>query len=93
MAAGNRAGVPVAREAALRWITANPAWVLGIDGRVGTLEPGKDADLVLWSGDPFSVYTRADRVWIEGRGVFDRGRAAPPRSDFELGLERGEAAP
>jgi imidazolonepropionase-like amidohydrolase len=93
MAAGRRAGLEVTREAALRWITANPAWVLGIDGRVGTLEPGKDADLVLWSGDPFSVYTRADRVWIEGRPVFDRANPGLPRSDFELGLERSGEAP
>jgi imidazolonepropionase-like amidohydrolase len=91
-AAGRRAGLEVTREAALRWITANPAWVLGIDARVGTLEPGKDADLVLWSGDPFSVYTRADRVWIEGKPVYDRAAAGPPRSDFELGV-REEPAP
>jgi imidazolonepropionase-like amidohydrolase len=90
-AAGLRAGLPVSREAALRWITANPAWVLGVDERLGTLEPGKDADLVLWSGDPFSVYTRADQVWIEGRSVYERGAAVPPRSDFELGLDRKEA--
>ncbi len=92
-AAGLRAGLDVSREAALRWITANPAWVLGVEERVGTLEPGKDADLVLWSGDPFSVYTRADHVWIEGRSVYERGANAPPRSDFELGLERRGEAP
>jgi len=92
-AAGERAGVEVTREAALRWITANPAWVLGIDGRVGTIEAGKDADLVLWSGDPFSVYTRADQVWIEGRSVYARAAQAPPRSDFELGLESEEETP
>jgi imidazolonepropionase-like amidohydrolase len=92
-AAGKRAGLEVTREAALRWITANPAWVLGIDARVGTLEPGKDADLVLWSGDPFSVYTRADRVWIEGRLAYDRAASRPPRSDFELGIERDEVEP
>ena len=86
MAAGNRAGVPVAREAALRWITANPAWILGIDARVGTLEPGKDADLVVWSGDPFSVYTHAEQVYIVGRSEFDREHPGAPRSDFELGL-------
>jgi imidazolonepropionase-like amidohydrolase len=86
MTAGRRSGVPVAREAALRWITANPAWILGIDSRVGTLEPGKDADLVVWSGDPFSVYAHAEQVYIAGRREFDRAHPGPPRSDFELGL-------
>lgn len=85
MAAGVRAGLPIAREDALRWITANPAWVLGIDARTGTLEPGKDADLVVWSGDPFSVYARADLVYVAGRREFDRANPGPPRSDFELG--------
>lgn len=86
MAAGKRAGLAVERENALRWITANPAWILGIDARVGTLEPGKDADLVIWSGDPFSVYAHAEQVFIAGRGVYERSNSASPRSDFELGL-------
>ena len=89
MAAGQRFGIPVDRDRAIRWITANPAWILGIDDRVGTLEAGKDADLVVWSGDPFSVYTRADLVFIAGELVYDRAR--PPRqpiSDFELGIRR-----
>jgi imidazolonepropionase-like amidohydrolase len=86
MAAGLRAGIAITREQALRWITANPAWVLGIDERTGTLEPGKDADLVLWSADPFSVYAKADRVWSEGRLVYDRADARVwPVSDYELG--------
>ncbi len=85
MAAGVRAGIPVTREDALRWITANPAWILGIDARTGTLEPGKDADLVVWSGDPFSVYARAEQVYVAGRREFDRAHPGPPRSDFELG--------
>jgi imidazolonepropionase-like amidohydrolase len=86
MTAGRRAGIPVEREAALRWITANPAWILGIDARTGTLEPGKDADVVVWSGDPFSVYAHAERVFIAGRPVYDRAQPGAPRSDFELGL-------
>jgi imidazolonepropionase-like amidohydrolase len=90
MAAGRKAGIPVEREAALRWITANPAWILGIDARTGTLEPGKDADLVVWSGDPFSVYAHAEQVYIEGRPVYDRAHPGPPRSDFELGLRGAE---
>ena len=45
-----------------------------------------DQDLVVWSGDPFSVYTRAEQVYIEGRRVYERANPGPPRSDFELGL-------
>jgi imidazolonepropionase-like amidohydrolase len=90
MAAGLRVGLDVDRDDAIRWVTANPAWVLGIDERVGTVEPGKDADLVVWSGDPFSVYSRAEKVFIEGELVYDRTRPELyPLSDFELGLEVG----
>jgi imidazolonepropionase-like amidohydrolase len=87
LAAGRRAGIPVDRDRALRWITANPAWVLGIDDRVGTLEPGKEADVVVWSGDPFSIYTRADLVFSAGELVYDRNSPGLyPSSDFELGI-------
>lgn len=87
MYAGRRAGIEVSRNDALRWITANPAWALGLDDRVGTLEVGKNADFVIWSGDPFSVYTRADKVFIDGALIFDRGNEArTPTSDFELGI-------
>ena len=87
MAAGRRAGIDVERDHAIRWITANPAWALGIEDRAGTLEPGKDADLVVWSDDPFSVYARADLVFIAGTLVYDRASPpASPRSDFELGI-------
>ena len=88
MYAGLRVGIPVTRDQALRWITANPAWVLGLDSLVGTLEPGKMADVVLWSGDPFSVYTKAVQVYNDGWLVYDRNDPAhQPRSDFELGQE------
>ncbi len=89
LAAGRRAGIDVDRDRAIRWITANPAWVLGIEDRVGTIEPGKDADLVVWSGDPFSVYTRADYVFIAGDVVYNRTRPRRyPLSDFELGIRK-----
>lgn len=87
LAAGRRAGIPVDRDRAIRWITANPAWVLGIEDRVGTLEPGKEADVVVWSGDPFSIYTRADLVFSAGELVYDRNSPGLyPSSDFELGI-------
>ena len=87
MHAGRRAGIDVTRNEALRWITANPAWALGIEDRTGTLEVGKNADVVLWSDDPFSVYSHADQVWIDGVLRYDRTNPnLQPQSDFELGL-------
>lgn len=59
------------RETALRSITLNPAKVLGLDHRIGSLEVGKDADVVLWTGDPLDVMQRASRVWIGGRQVME----------------------
>src|SRR5690606_4662090 len=57
------------RDAALRAVTINPAEVMGVADRVGSLAVGKDADLVLWSGDPLDLQSRTLRVWIEGREV------------------------
>jgi imidazolonepropionase-like amidohydrolase len=86
MYAGIHAGIPITREQAVRWITANPAWALGIDSTTGTLEPGKAADVVVWSGDPFSVYSKAERVYNDGRLVFDRSDSTRQyRTDFNLG--------
>ncbi|USQ78698.1 amidohydrolase [Ornithinimicrobium faecis] len=58
------------RAAALRAVTINPAEVMGVADRVGSLAVGKDADLVLWSGDPIDLQSRALRVWIEGQEVY-----------------------
>ncbi|QNA85309.1 amidohydrolase [Sphingomonas sp. So64.6b] len=81
-----RAGMKIPKADAVKWFTANPAKALGIADRTGTLEPGKLADVVLWSADPFSIYARADRVWIEGNTVFDRADPQYRRhSDFTLG--------
>jgi imidazolonepropionase-like amidohydrolase len=89
--AGRRAGVELTDEQALQWLTINPAWALGVDDETGSLEPGKSADIVVWSGDPFSVYSHAMLVYIDGDEVFDRsdGDDARPRSDFDLGLRDG----
>lgn len=92
LAAARRAGMAVTREQAIRWITANPARALGVAGRTGTLEAGKMADVVVWSGDPFSVYSKADLVYVDGALVYDRGDPARrPVSDFELGILGEEA--
>lgn len=63
-------GVP--REEALKFVTLNPAKQLRIEAWVGSLETGKDADFVLWSGDPLAVTSRCEQTWIDGRKFFDR---------------------
>jgi imidazolonepropionase-like amidohydrolase len=86
MRAGAAAGIPVTEEQAVKWMTINPAWALGLDDRIGSLEAGKNADVVLWSGDPFSVYAHAEKVWIDGALLYDRSDPAEHwRTDFELG--------
>jgi N-acetylglucosamine-6-phosphate deacetylase len=57
---------------ALKFVTLNPAKQLRIDDRVGSLEAGKDADLVVWSGSPLSVYSHCEQTWVDGRKYFDR---------------------
>jgi len=75
---------------AIRWITANPAWALGLEAETGTLEAGRKADVVVWSADPFSVYAKAELVFNEGWLAFDRNDPAHQlRTDFNL----GQAAP
>lgn len=62
----------LSKEEALKLVTINPAKQLGIDDRVGSLEPGKDADFVIWSGDPLSYFSVCEQTWIDGRKYFDR---------------------
>jgi imidazolonepropionase-like amidohydrolase len=81
--AGRHAGLEIDSARAIRWITLNAAWALGIEHRVGSLELGKDADLVIWSGDPLSVYTRAERVFIDGVARYDAAQRERRSSDFE----------
>ncbi|MBL9107150.1 MAG: amidohydrolase [Myxococcales bacterium] len=84
MYAGRRVGIDISEDTALKWITLNPAWALGIDARTGTLEPGKFADVVVWSGSPFSVYSVAEQVFIAGEPVYVRGKTTN-QADFDLG--------
>ena len=86
MANARRVGIEIAPEHAIRWITQNAARSLGVQDVTGTLAPGKMADVVLWNGNPFSVYAQAEQVWIDGAHVYDRhDPARRPVTDFMLG--------
>ena len=86
IAHAQRIGIMVPPERAIRWLTLNPARSLGLEDKIGTLEAGKAADVVVWNGNPFSVYALADQVFIDGALAFDRAHpAVKPRSDFTLG--------
>jgi imidazolonepropionase-like amidohydrolase len=92
MAHGARVGLTVPPERAIRWLTFNPAKSLGLEDRIGTLEAGKGADVVIWNGNPFSVYALAEQVFIDGALGFDRAHPSPsPRSDFLLGRHIAES--
>jgi imidazolonepropionase-like amidohydrolase len=87
MAAGRAIGLTISEDDAIRWITANAAWTIGLEDRIGTIEKGKSADLVLWTTNPFSVYTHAEKVWIDGALRLDRDEPSSRwRTDFELGF-------
>ena len=81
-----RIGIVVPDGEVVRWLTLNPAKAIGIDKLTGSLEPGKGADLVLWNGNPLSVYSRPEKVWVDGAMLFDSSdRKRRAVSDFELG--------
>lgn len=67
-------GLP--REIALEALTVNPAAILGLDARIGSLTPGLDGDVVIWSGDPLDVNSRAEQVLISGVPVYEWDAAA-----------------
>jgi imidazolonepropionase-like amidohydrolase len=89
MGSGRRAGIVIPPETAIRWITSNAAGMLGLGDRIGRIAPGYNADLVLWSADPFSAFAHAERVWVDGALRHQRGQAYTP--DVELG--RPQAGP
>ena len=91
MAAGNRAGLNIPAARAIQWITLNPAKGLGIDDKTGSLEVGKMADIVIWDGNPFSVYTKTEKVFVDGVLLYDKDDLATPKAtDFELGIINSE---
>jgi imidazolonepropionase-like amidohydrolase len=70
-------------EEALKTITMNPAWQLGIQDRVGSLDVGKDADVVIWNGHPLSVYSRVETTFVDGEIFFDRQRDQARRAEIQ----------
>lgn len=86
MAHAGQVGIDIPPERAIRWLTSNAAQSLGILEQTGTLEAGKMADVVVWNGMPFSVYAKAEQVYVDGARVFDlNDRSRQPASDFMLG--------
>jgi len=83
---GKELGIQIAEDDAIKWITINPAWAIGLDDKIGSLVAGKNADIVLWDKNPFSIYARAEKVWVDGAMMFDRLDPRQRwRTDFELG--------
>ncbi len=80
---GRAAGIEVTEDHALQWITKNAANAIGVGAQTGTLEVGKMADVVIWNGNPLSVYARVERVFIDGVAVYEQ--SAPFTTDFEAG--------
>jgi hypothetical protein len=83
----------LSEEEALKTITMNPAWQLGIQDRVGSIDAGKDADIAIWNGHPFSIYSRVETTLIDGEIFFDRQQDLARRPDLErerAALEQAE---
>ena len=86
LAAGRRAGFDISEARAMKWITSNPAKAAGIYDQTGSLQVGKNADIVVWSKNPFSVYALAEKVFIDGAMAYNRGTDLLPASDFDIGI-------
>lgn len=85
-AVGRRAGFDLPPEHIIAWVTSAPAKALGLGDRIGTIAEGRNADVVVWSGDPFSIYSKADQVFIDGALAYDRSKpATSPAPDILLG--------
>ncbi len=86
LSAGIRAGYDISQARAMKWITSNPAKAAGIYDVTGSIVIGKNADLVIWSKNPFSVYSKVSEVYIDGALAFDRKNNFKPISDFDIGI-------
>ena len=86
LSAGIKAGYDISKARAMNWITSNPAKAAGIYDQTGSLKVGKNADVVLWSKNPFSIYALAEKVYIDGAIAFDRSSGLEPSSDFDVGI-------
>ncbi|KMS55429.1 amidohydrolase [Novosphingobium barchaimii LL02] len=85
-ASGRRIGVDIPDAQVVGWFTYNAAKAMGIGAKTGSLEVGKMADVVLWNGNPLSVYSRPEKVWVDGAMLYDADDPKrKPVSDFELG--------
>lgn len=88
MGAGRRIGIDITPKDAIQWITSHPAKAMGVLDQTGTLETGKMADVVIWNRNPFSVYAKAEHVYIDGALMYDRSDPSrSPRMDFEIGQD------
>lgn len=88
MVRGERVGLKLPPEHAIRWLTTNAARAIGIADQTGLLAEGKMADVVVWNGNPFSVYAKAERVYVDGALLYDRAdKSRQPVTDFMLGQE------
>jgi imidazolonepropionase-like amidohydrolase len=84
---GRRIGIDIPDAQVVGWFTYNAAKTMGIGEKTGSLEAGKMADVVLWNGNPLSVYSRPEKVWIDGALLYDRSDPAEHgRTDFDLGF-------
>lgn len=91
-AAGRRAGIDLPPEHIVQWVTSAPAKALGLGDRIGTIAEGRNADVVVWSADPFSIYSHADQVFIDGALAYDRSKPQGSSTPDVL-LGRPEAGP
>lgn len=83
---GRRIGIDIPDATVVGWFTYNAAKAMGIGEKTGSLEGGKMADVVLWNGNPLSVYSRPEKVWVDGALLYDADDPKrKPVSDFELG--------
>ena len=80
----SRSGLKISEHQALKWITMNPAWALGIEHQVGSIKVGKSADIAIWDRPPLSVYSKAVWVFIDGHERHGPKQTDTPWSDFEV---------